>query len=79
MKFFSIFEVLSYDHISISDIRAALHGILPNNFFDVEDEILNRLKIEATYATALEQQFVDIEQLKKEQSLKFPLNFNFSE
>lgn len=56
-----------------------MKDIIPDNLLDDEDEILNRLKIEATYAHALDQQAVDIDQLKKEQSLKFPLNFNFSE
>lgn len=71
--------MLALESVTVADLKIAMRDILPANFFDEDDEVLERLKIEATYAMALEQQSEDIEQLKKEQSLKFPSNFNFSE
>lgn len=63
----------------MEDLRIGLKNILPTSFFDEDEEILRRVKIEASYAKGLEDQSSEIEQLKKEQSLKFPIGFNFSE
>ncbi|CAL8100242.1 unnamed protein product [Orchesella dallaii] len=73
------FELLAFDFMSLEDISIAMNNCLPANFFSEDDEIYKRLKIEATYSFALKQQALEIEQLKKEQSLRFPKDFNYSD
>ncbi|ODN00456.1 Protein MTO1, mitochondrial [Orchesella cincta] len=78
-EFKSAFELLAFDFVSIKDIHTAMGKYLPASFFKADDEVYQRLKIEATYFLALKQQAAEVQELKKEQSLKFPKDFNFSD
>jgi len=70
--------MLQFDTISIEDVEFAMKDKLPVNVFD-DEEINWRLKCEATYSLAVQQQSIEIERLQKERELKIPRNFDFNE
>lgn len=60
----------------MTEMKRELGNILPKDFFD-NAQTFERLKIESTYANAIQIQSAEVEQLQKETKLRFPPDFNF--
>lgn len=70
----SAYDLLTYNHISISNII----NIWPE-FSHSPNEIIEAIAIEATYANYLKKQELDIMLFKKEEALKIPTGINYDE
>jgi len=74
----SAFDVLAMEGVEGDLFFNALKDELPSNFND-NVEACRRVKLEAMYSHAVEQQNAEIFQLRKETQLRFPKNFDFSD
>ncbi|CAG7636579.1 unnamed protein product [Allacma fusca] len=74
----SAFEILGMVSIDLPTCMAILKQKLPSDFF-TDDNINNRIRIEATYGRLVEEQQAEVDQMKRESQLKIPDNFNFQD
>lgn len=71
----SAFEILSYPDVTMGNVI----GIWPEIMEKIDPTIAEQVAIDATYAVYLRRQASDIDNLKKEEALSIPGDFDFSD
>ena len=76
--FSSAYEIIGMQNLDYDGIILAIWKKFPDTFFE-DSEIRRRIRIEASYAMAIDRQQAEVELLRRESQLKIPHDFNFRE